>query len=81
MWVACNEKGNLHLFRYKPSRIIIETKKGKRGVWSVTKKDHPEIPPTANKEQVCGFYMIPHSMFPELKWEGEPIEVELIKVR
>ena len=64
MWVARDKYGNLNLFPYeKPIRSTI--------IWKVDTRDS-----LLRDDDYIEIYS---DLFPDLKWEDEPIEVELIK--
>lgn len=65
MWVARDKDGDLNLFSHKPHRC---TDVGwDNESWDVVSEDN-----------LIDFMLINPNMFPDLTWEDEPIEVELV---
>lgn len=65
MWVARDKDGDLWMFMSKPIRH-------KNRAWVTRVKDMPK-----DYSNHCWETEIDSSLYPELKWEDEPIEVEL----
>lgn len=66
MWVARNPDGNLQIWLLVPSAPKRRYyTNGTVGRWMFGSVD-------------CGYH-IPNELFPDLKWEDEPIEVSLVK--
>lgn len=87
MWVARNPDGTLVLFKNKPSRCTLETTnltKGSKRYGKVTTHefwDEDQVFDGYDKWYYPGDYFeIDSSLFPELKWEDEPLEVNLVAV-
>lgn len=85
MWVARNPEGTLELFKNKPLRCTLEitnTVKGDKNYGKVTTKefwDEDQVFNGYDKWYYPGDYFeIDSSLFPDLKWEDEPLEVDLI---
>ena len=85
MWVARNPDGTLELFKNKPSRCTLETTnltKGSKRYGKVTTQefwDEDQVFDGYDKWYYPGEYFeIDPSLFPELTWEDEPVEVFLI---
>lgn len=63
MWVARDKKNNqINLFLIKPVRDKVE------GIWHTDDWEYPE----------SEFIPIYDKMFPDLKWEDDPVEVSLV---
>lgn len=80
MWVARNENGGLYLWNNKPIRHNADR--------NDYPEDYPENYPIVGswasgfdiaEEGACG--AIPNELFPELKWEDEPLEVSIEAVK
>ena len=87
MWVARNPDGTLVLFKNKPSRCTLETTnltKGSKRYGKVTTHefwDEDQVFDGYDKWYYPGDYFeIDSSLFPDLKWEDEPLEVNLVAV-
>ena len=84
MYIARNPDGTLELFKNKPSRYTLETtnktKGSKRyGKTTVTEFwDEDQVFDGYDKYYYPGDYFeIDSSLFPNLKWEDGPLEVDL----
>lgn len=87
MWVARNLDGTLELFKNKPSRCTLETtnltKESKRYGKVTTHEfwDEDQVFDGYDKWYYPGDYFeIDSSLFPELTWKDEPVEVEPVSV-
>ena len=85
MWVARNPDGTLELFKNKPSRCTLETTnltKGSKRYGKVTTQefwDEDQVFDGYDKLYYPGDYFeIDPSLFSELTWEDEPVEVFLV---
>lgn len=69
MWIARDKDGQLHCFYYKPYRV-------NNSLWTC---DVPGVEASWHHwEMIVGYWMkLDDLLFPNLKWEDEPIEVEL----
>ena len=68
MWVARNKNGELNFFVNEPYRYVFgEYTNHEKHVW------------LCDEYNVC-HTPLPESMFPELRWEDEPIKVEVKKI-
>lgn len=69
MWVARDEDGDLHLFTKCPVRgKCHDYEYNEYNFWKVNEKFEEN------------FYLeIPKNLFPDLKWEDNPIEVTIIR--
>lgn len=63
MWIARDKDGSLWLFIKKPNRIEVKN----LAMWGF-------------EHNTCDYIIgcMPMGMFPELKWENDPVEVDLI---
>ena len=84
MYIARNPDGTLVLFKNKPSRYTLETTnltKGSKRYGKVTTHefwDEDKVFDGYDKYYYPGDYFeIDPSLFPNLKWEDEPLEVDL----
>lgn len=73
LYVARNNNGDLWLFTSKPVRI----KKQSQSNGSVEYWKRPSSPD--NDDYTYGVLGINPNLFPNLKWEDEPIAVELVE--
>ena len=85
MWVARDPDGTLVLFKNKPSRctlVATNTNKSSKRYGKVTTQefwDEDKVFDGYDKWYYPGDYFeIDSSLFPELTWEDEPVEVFLI---
>lgn len=80
MWIARNLDGSLHLFEEKPDRC---DKIGGNFPGNKTKSITPCVwrikNPYGGFYDTWGYIEVDSSLFPNLKWEDEPIEVSLIE--
>ena len=63
MWIARDKSGNLKFLPSRPRRMKTDLPKAEW--WAC--------------EGVCNYVLIDFALFPDLKWEDEPVEVELVK--
>lgn len=62
-WVARDQDGYISLFKDKPTRDTFDKDDVPYGFWDEANSNHLELPITS---------------FPDLTWESDPIEVELV---
>lgn len=80
MWVARNKDGSLELFEGRPHRMNkdnIASEEYREGHWYYYSL-HSVIGP--HTIQYFSTKMLDCDLFPELKWEDEPIEVEVVSI-
>lgn len=70
MWVARDKDGELYLYSDKPERYNTD-----EPFWGIPKSQ------TIEKDNEFRAFILPSVLFPDLKWENEPIEVELTMKR
>lgn len=77
MWVARDSNGDLFLYKTKPERVYTEVDlfSHKTTPERVYRRGYWEAPVDINNDVSCEIF---NDLFPNLKWEDEPIEVELI---
>ena len=65
MWIARDKDGELNLYTHKPNRCTAVGWNNES--WDIQSTD-----------EYVNFMTLDPSMFPELTWDDEPIEVELV---
>lgn len=74
MYVVRDKDGDLWLFTSKPVRVKERLNHEEYEYW-----EKPEYPDDG--DDAYDVIYVDSKLFPELKWEDEPIEVKLVEVR
>lgn len=67
MWVARDKDGELSLYTHKPHRSNVPG-------WN-----HESWDIVCGEKEFCDFLDLDPTLFPDLTWDDEPIEVEIVR--
>lgn len=81
MFVARNGNYDLKLFHHKPVRKIVEFEGRKFHIWVDLNEPNPLMDDCLYKKlsEYSTGYSIGNSLFPNLTFEKEPVEIEIIE--